>query len=52
MPALVRFGGSPEVDDKGNLLYHFPSLQVGAQDVLHVLEHFQQCCCALALYPS
>lgn len=28
VPALVRFGGSPEVDDQGNLLYHFPSLQV------------------------
>lgn len=28
VPALVRFGGSPEVDDQGNLLYQFPSLQV------------------------
>ena len=28
VPALVRFGGSPEVDQQGNLLYRFPSLQV------------------------
>ena len=28
VPALVRFGGSPEVDAAGNLLYRFPSLQV------------------------
>ncbi|KAK9809969.1 hypothetical protein WJX72_002793 [[Myrmecia] bisecta] len=27
VPALVRFGGSPEVDSDGNLLYRFPSLQ-------------------------
>ena len=25
VPALVRFGGSPEVDDRGNLLYRFES---------------------------
>ena len=25
VPALVRFGGSPEVDDSGNLLYRFES---------------------------
>ena len=28
VPALVRFGGSPSVDDAGQLLYTFPSLQV------------------------
>ena len=28
LPALIRFSGSPEVDKQGNLLYHFPSLQV------------------------
>lgn len=25
VPALVRFGGSPEVDERGNLLYRFES---------------------------
>ena len=25
VPALVRFGGSPEVDEQGNLLYRFES---------------------------
>lgn len=25
VPALVRFGGSPEVDSSGNLLYRFES---------------------------
>ncbi len=27
VPALVKFGGHPEVDDRGNLLYTFPDLQ-------------------------
>lgn len=27
VPALVRFGGSPEVDKDNNLIYRFPSLQ-------------------------
>lgn len=27
VPALVRFGGSPEVDKNNNLVYKFPSLQ-------------------------
>lgn len=27
VPALVRFGGSPEVDQDNNLIYRFPSLQ-------------------------
>ena len=27
VPALVRFGGSPEVDEAGNLIYRFPDLQ-------------------------
>lgn len=27
VPALVRFGGTPEVDEQGNLLYRFESLQ-------------------------
>ncbi len=27
VPALVRFGGSPEVDKNNNLIYRFPSLQ-------------------------
>lgn len=30
VPALVRFGGSPEVDERGNLLYRFESLQRSA----------------------
>ena len=30
VPALVRFGGSPSVDQDGQLLYTFPSLQVEA----------------------
>ena len=25
VPALVRFGGSPEVDEQGNLVYRFES---------------------------
>jgi hypothetical protein len=25
VPALVRFGGTPEVDEQGNLLYRFES---------------------------
>ncbi|KAK9803218.1 hypothetical protein WJX73_005024 [Symbiochloris irregularis] len=28
LPALIRFNGSPELDQQGNILYHFPSLQV------------------------
>lgn len=35
VPALVRFGGSPEVDDQGNLLYQFPSLQASFPVTLH-----------------
>lgn len=27
LPVLTRFNGSPEVDDKGNILYTFPQLQ-------------------------
>lgn len=27
LPVLLRFDGHPEVDDKGNILYKFPSLQ-------------------------
>ena len=27
VPALVRFGGSPDVDRNNNLIYKFPSLQ-------------------------
>jgi len=27
VPALVRFGGQPEVGPDGELLYRFPSLQ-------------------------
>ena len=27
VPALLKFGGHPEVDDSGNLLYTFPDLQ-------------------------
>jgi hypothetical protein len=30
LPALVRFNGTPEVTDDGNILYTFPSLQVSA----------------------
>ena len=34
VPALVRFGGSPEVDKDNNLIYRFPSLQkTGRQQV-------------------
>eukprot|EP01024_Parvocaulis_polyphysoides_P016066 TRINITY_DN1711_c1_g2_i2.p1 TRINITY_DN1711_c1_g2~~TRINITY_DN1711_c1_g2_i2.p1 ORF type:complete len:528 (-),score=65.89 TRINITY_DN1711_c1_g2_i2:470-2053(-) len=28
VPALLRFGGKPEIDDAGNILYMFPSLMV------------------------
>ncbi|KAL6521106.1 hypothetical protein OROGR_017675 [Orobanche gracilis] len=27
LPVLLLFDGQPEVDEKGNILYHFPSLQ-------------------------
>lgn len=27
LPVLLQFDGRPEVDSKGNILYHFPSLQ-------------------------
>lgn len=30
LPVLVRFNGTPEVTDKGNIIYQFPSLQVSA----------------------
>lgn len=39
VPALVRFGGSPEVDASGNLLYRFPSLQKTRQQVCHGFVH-------------
>ncbi|KAL3701652.1 hypothetical protein R1sor_019674 [Riccia sorocarpa] len=32
LPVLLRFDGYPEVDRKGNILYHFPSLQRTAKD--------------------
>eukprot|EP01023_Acetabularia_acetabulum_P006118 TRINITY_DN1254_c0_g1_i4.p2 TRINITY_DN1254_c0_g1~~TRINITY_DN1254_c0_g1_i4.p2 ORF type:complete len:404 (-),score=77.05 TRINITY_DN1254_c0_g1_i4:1376-2587(-) len=28
VPALLRFGGKPEIDDSGNILYMFPTLMV------------------------
>jgi hypothetical protein len=34
LPVLLRFDGHPEVDDKGNILYRFPSLQRTAVDWL------------------
>ncbi|GIL82862.1 hypothetical protein Vretifemale_11774 [Volvox reticuliferus] len=27
LPALIKFGGEPEVDEQGRILYHFPVLQ-------------------------
>lgn len=33
VPALVRFGGSPEVNASGNLVYRFPTLQRTRQQV-------------------
>ena len=51
VPALVRFGGSPEVDERGNLLYRFPDLQkTGRMEVrrrLLMLQHV--CICRLSL---
>lgn len=32
LPALVRLGGEPLVDQQGNLLYRFPALQATAQE--------------------
>ncbi|GBF97383.1 hypothetical protein Rsub_11030 [Raphidocelis subcapitata] len=32
LPALLRFGGEPFVDERGGLLYRFPALQVGASE--------------------
>ena len=35
VPALVRFGGSPEVDRNNQLIYRFPNLQkTGRQQVI------------------
>lgn len=31
VPALIRFGGSADVDDNGNIVYTFPSFQKTAQ---------------------
>ena len=31
VPALIRFGGSADVDDNGNIIYRFPSFQKTAQ---------------------
>ena len=48
IPALVRFGGSPDVDSRNNIIYKFPSLQkTGRQQVrtkftslkTHMLAH-------------
>ncbi|KAL1829413.1 hypothetical protein DCAR_0208752 [Daucus carota subsp. sativus] len=30
LPVLLRFDGRPEIDDEGNILYRFPSLQITA----------------------
>lgn len=39
VPALVKFGGHPEVDSDGNLLYRFPKLQTSAAQVgIGILE--------------
>ena len=45
VPALVRFGGSPEVDQDNNLIYRFPSLQkTGRQQVeLSLCRHVFLC---------
>ena len=45
VPALVRFGGSPEVDKDNNLIYRFPSLQkTGRQQVeLSLCRHVFLC---------
>lgn len=46
VPALVRFGGSPEVDERGNLLYRFPDLQkTGRMEVSGMkgrVRHYQR----------
>ena len=31
VPALIRFGGSADVDNEGNIIYKFPSFQKTAQ---------------------
>lgn len=33
LPALIKFGGEPFVDEQGHLLYKFPTLQVAASSV-------------------
>ena len=39
LPALLRFGGEPIVDEAtGGLLYKFPSLQLTARDEVCVLD--------------
>ncbi|MEL6384116.1 MAG: hypothetical protein AAFQ89_17015 [Cyanobacteria bacterium J06626_18] len=32
LPVLTRFNGVPEVSPKGDIIYHFPELQVSARD--------------------
>lgn len=42
VPALVRFEGSPEVDEQGNLLYRFESRSPRIQLLLPILEFIKQ----------
>ena len=47
LPVLTRFNGTPEVSPKGNIIYHFPELQVTARDrgrtsvAAYLKEHLQ-----------
>ena len=38
LPVLTRFNGVPEVSPKGDIIYHFPELQVTAQERSRIAE--------------
>ena len=40
VPALVRFGGSPDVDKNNNLVYKFPSLQKTGRPQVRSMPRF------------
>lgn len=40
LPVLIRFQGHPEVDEQGNILYRFPSLQLTASSKGSVIREY------------
>lgn len=51
VPALLKFGGHPEVDEQGNLLYSFPDLQKSASaSMVRLLNPFVALFLVVLLY--